>query len=119
VDEKFLNFILFSSPGCTFVSSIHLKTKAMKIARLILAGATLVALTLSPVAAHAQNDVKQDKKEVRKDEDKKAEDKADRNRAEKNGHPKEAVKDEKKVQKDNKDIKKDKKDVKKDENKKK
>jgi hypothetical protein len=91
----------------------------MKLTNVIATGAILVAIAFAPVITHAQNaDVKQDKKEVRKDEDKKAADVAKRDRAEKNGHPKQAVKDEKKVQKDNKDIHKDRKEVRKDEGKK-
>ncbi|HTB07875.1 MAG TPA: hypothetical protein VK806_13065 [Bacteroidia bacterium] len=71
----------------------------MKLTNVIAAGTLLVAMAFA-MPANAQNGVK-------KEEDKKAKDKADRNRAEKNGHPKQAVKDEKKVQHDNKEIKKD------------
>jgi hypothetical protein len=71
----------------------------MKLTNVIAAGTLLVAIAFA-VPASAQNGVK-------KEEDKKAKDKADRNRAERKGHPKQAVKDEKKVQKDNKEIKKD------------
>jgi hypothetical protein len=85
----------------------------MKLSNVIATGAILVAIAFSPVIAHAQ-DAKQDRKDIRKDEDQKAADKAKRNRAEKNGHPKQAVKDEKKVQQDNKDLHKDRKDLHKD-----
>jgi len=91
----------------------------MKLTNVIATGAILVAIAFAPVVTKAQSsDVKQDKKDVRKDEDKKAADVAKRDRAEKNGHPKQAVKDEKKVQKDNKNIHEDKKEVRKDEGKK-
>jgi len=73
----------------------------MKLTNLIATGTLLVAFAVAPVLSNAQNGVK-------KAEDKKAADKAKRDRAEKNGHPKQAVKDEKKVQQDNKQIKADK-----------
>jgi hypothetical protein len=72
----------------------------MKLTNVIAAGVVLVAIALS-TTANAQDGVK-------KAEDKKAKNVAQRDRAEKNGHPKQAVKDEKKVQKDNKEIKHDK-----------
>jgi hypothetical protein len=71
----------------------------MKLTNVIAAGTLLIAMAFA-MPANAQNGVK-------KEEDKKAADKAKRNRAEKNGHPKKAVKEEKKVQQDNKQIKKD------------
>jgi len=58
----------------------------MKIKNVVAAGAILVAI-------------------VQQTKDNKAKNIAKRNRAEKNGHPKNAVKDEKKVQKDNKELK--------------
>jgi hypothetical protein len=70
----------------------------MKLTNVIATGVILIAIAFS---ANAQNGVK-------KAEDKKAKNVAQRDRAEKNGHPKQAVKDEKKVQQDNKNIKKDK-----------
>jgi hypothetical protein len=73
----------------------------MKLTNLIATGTLLVAFAVAPVLSNAQNGVK-------KEEDKKAANVAQRNRAEKNGHPKQAVKDEKKVQQDNKQIKADK-----------
>jgi hypothetical protein len=73
----------------------------MKLTNLIATGTLLVAIAFASTTVNAQNGVK-------KEEDKKAADKAKRNRAEKNGHPKQAVKDEKKVQQDNKNIKADK-----------
>ena len=76
----------------------------MKLTNIIATGAILVAIAFSTATVNAQNGVK-------KEEDKKAADKADRNRAEKNGHPKQAVKDEKKVQQDNKQIKKEREEI--------
>jgi hypothetical protein len=76
----------------------------MKLVNLIAAGVLTTAIALAPVVTIAQDNnaaVKQEKKDIRKTEDKKAANIAQRNRAEKNGHPKQAVKDEKKVQKDN------------------
>ena len=73
----------------------------MKLTNLIATGTLLVAIAFASAPVNAQNGVK-------KEEDKKAANKAQRNRAEKNGHPKQAVKDEKKVQQDNKQIKADK-----------
>ena len=70
----------------------------MKLTNLIATGTLLVAFAVAPVLSNAQNGVK-------KEEDKKAANVAQRNRAEKNGHPKQAVKDEKKVQHDNKELK--------------
>jgi hypothetical protein len=72
----------------------------MKLTNVIATGAILIAVAFA-TTVNAQDGVK-------KAEDKKAADVAKRNRAEKNGHPKQAVKDEKKVQHDNKEIKKDK-----------
>lgn len=72
----------------------------MKLTNVIATGAILLAISFS-INAHAQDGVK-------KAQDKKAKNVAQRDRAEKNGHPKQAVKDEKKVQKDNKQIKNDK-----------
>jgi hypothetical protein len=74
----------------------------MKLTNLIATGTILVAIVFASTTVNAQNGVK-------KEEDKKAVNKAQRNRAEKNGHPKQALKDEKKVQQDNKQIKEDKK----------
>jgi hypothetical protein len=71
----------------------------MKITNVIATGAILVAIAFSPVLANAQSAAQ------KKTEDNKAKNKAKESRAEKNGHPKAAVKDEKKVQKDNKKIK--------------
>jgi hypothetical protein len=99
---------------------ITFKTQTiMKLTNVIATGAILVAIAFATVVTKAQSsDVKQDRKDVRKDEDKKAEDIAKRNRAEKNGNPKQAVIDEKRIQKDNKNLHKDKKEVRKDEGKK-
>lgn len=77
----------------------------MKLTNVISAGAILAAIAFTSVPVRAQDGTK-------KAEDKKAADVAKRDRAEKNGHPKQAVKDEKKVQKDNKEIKQDKKEAK-------
>ncbi len=91
----------------------------MKLTNVIATGAMLVALAFIPVVSFAQSsDTKQDTKDLHKAEDKKAKNVAQRNEAEKNGHPKQAVKDEKKVQKDNKEIHKDRKDLKEDKSKK-
>jgi hypothetical protein len=70
----------------------------MKLTNVIATGALLVAIAFAPVVAHAQDAA------VKKTEDNKAKNKAKEARAEKNGHPKKAVKDEKKVQKDNKKL---------------
>ncbi len=72
----------------------------MKLTNVIATGAILLSFAFA-TAANAQDGVK-------KEEQKKAADVAKRDRAEKNGHPKQAVKDEKKVQHDNKEIRKDK-----------
>jgi hypothetical protein len=72
----------------------------MKLTNVIATGAILLAFAFA-TTANAQDGVK-------KEQDKKAKNIAQRDRAEKNGHPKQAVKDEKKVQHDNKEIKKDK-----------
>jgi hypothetical protein len=71
----------------------------MKLTNVIATGAVLVAIAFSAVPARAQDGA------VKKTEDNKAKNVAKRDRAEKNGHPKQAVKDEKKVQKDNKALK--------------
>ena len=71
----------------------------MKLTNVIATGVILAAIALS-TTVNAQDGVKKEK-------DKKAADIAKRDRAEKNGHPKKAVKEEKKVQHDNKEIKKD------------
>ena len=70
----------------------------MKITNLIATGTILVAIAFSTSNANAQT--------VQQTKDNKAKNIAKRNRAEKNGHPKAAVKDEKKVQHDNKELKK-------------
>ena len=70
----------------------------MKLTNVVATGAILVAIAFSPVLVHAQT-------AVQKTEDNKAKNVAKRDRAEKNGHPKAAVKDEKKVQKDNQALK--------------
>jgi hypothetical protein len=72
----------------------------MKLTNVIATGAVLAAMVLANVTVNAQD------KAVQKTEDNKAKNIAKRDRAEKNGHPKQAVKDEKKVQKDNKELKK-------------
>ena len=69
----------------------------MKIKNFVAAGAILVAIAFIPSLVSAQT--------VQQTKDNKAKNIAKRNRAEKNGHPKNAVKDEKKVQKDNKELK--------------
>jgi hypothetical protein len=71
----------------------------MKLTNVIATGAILVAIAFSPILVHAQDAA------VKKTEDNKAKNIAKRDRAEKNGHPKAAVKDEKKVQHDNKELK--------------
>jgi hypothetical protein len=67
----------------------------MKITNVIATSAILVAIAFS-TSMNAQT--------VQQTKDNKAKNKAKLSRAEKNGHPKAAVKDEKKVQKDNKKI---------------
>ena len=69
----------------------------MKTSNVITAGAILLAIAFSPSVVSAQT--------VHQTQDNKAKNIAKRNRAEKNGHPKHAVKDEKKVQHDNKLLK--------------
>jgi hypothetical protein len=66
----------------------------MKISNLFATGAILLAIAITPSLVNAQT--------VQQTKDNKAKNKL--SRAEKNGHPKAAVKDEKKVQKDNKKI---------------
>ena len=68
----------------------------MKITNVLATGAILVAIAFSTSVVSAQT--------VQQTKDNKAKNKAKLSRAEKNGHPKAAVKDEKKVQKDNKKI---------------
>jgi len=70
----------------------------MKLTNVIATGAVLVAMAFHPILGHSQT--------VQQTEDNKAKNKAKLARAEKNGHPKNAVKDEKKIQKDNKELKK-------------
>jgi hypothetical protein len=69
----------------------------MKTSNVITAGAILLSIAFSPSVVSAQT--------VHQTQDNKAKNIAKRNRAEKNGHPKNAVKDEKKVQHDNKELK--------------
>ena len=71
----------------------------MKLTNVIATGAILVVIAFSSVTVYAQSGA------VQKTEDNEAKNIAKRDRAEKNGHPKQAVKDEKKVQHDNKELK--------------
>ncbi len=82
----------------------------MKLTNVIATGAVLLAFALTPVVSFAQ-DKQDDKKDLRQDQRKEVRNKAQRNRAIDKGHPKQAVKDEKKVQTDKKDIHKDRKDI--------
>ncbi len=82
----------------------------MKLTNVIATGAVLLAFALTPIVSFAQ-DKKEDRKDIRKDERKEVRNKAQRNRAIEKGHPKQAVRDEKKVQADKKDIHKDRKDL--------
>ncbi|MEO6882580.1 MAG: hypothetical protein ABI199_01000 [Bacteroidia bacterium] len=75
----------------------------MKIKNLIAAGALLVAFTFVGTTVVAQT-AQQDQKAINHEQNKKAKNIAQRDRAEKNGHPKQAVKDEKKIHQDNKAI---------------
>jgi hypothetical protein len=89
------------------------KQTVMKLTNVIATGAVLIAFALTPVVSFAQ-DKQADKKDIKQDERKEVRNKAQRNRAIKNGHPKNAVKDEKKVQADKKDLHHDRKDLHKD-----
>ena len=82
----------------------------MKLTNVITTGAILLAFALTPVVSFAQ-DKQADKKDIKQDQNKLARNKAQRNRAIDKGHPKQAVKDEKKVHADKKDIHHDKKDL--------
>jgi hypothetical protein len=84
----------------------------MKLTNVIATGAVLLAFALTPVVSFAQ-DKQADKKDIKQDQRKEVRNKAQRNRAIDKGHPKQAVKDEKKVQADKKDIHQDKKAIRK------
>ena len=85
----------------------------MKLTNVIATGAVLLAFALTPVVSFAQ-DKQADKKDIRQDQRKLDRNKAQRNRAIEKGHPKQAAKDERKVQGDKKDLHHDRKDLRKD-----